>query len=491
MSAAPEPASSQSRLVLCFDGTGNKFQGTPSDTNIVKIYQMLDRNNPNQYHYYQPGIGTYVQNQASNSSTGSIFTRIKSYFSSAIDSAVGVTFVHHVLAGYQFVMRYYTPGDAIYIFGFSRGAYTARFLAEMLNTIGLLSKGNEELIPFAWDSFSDFQRSRGVDDAKETFMVKFKEAFCRPSVNVHFLGLFDCVNSVGQFELPLFRKSFAQIATPPATHIRHAISLHERRLKFKPALFLYDPEKHHDNDIKEVWFAGNHGDVGGGWAPEGPQEHLLSDTPLAWMVQEVMNLPNTKNQLSIDPSKLGPSKLREVKIERNQALGPMKHRLTNLEQRRLADQPHDMLAFGKGASFIGVLGWWILEVLPFFTRLELEAGKWVPRYWPPNLGSARDVPDSAVIHPTVQQMFKAGVLTADQMPKLGGHSPSIFLPANVLAIWARQQETAAKIAASVKSNVKSGAPKSGAQQLAGGKPDAAARNWNDMGSLTARSWGWD
>lgn len=61
----------------------------------------------------------------------------------------GTTFDHHVLAGYKFVMRYYKPGDLIYIFGFSRGAFTARFLAQMITEIGLLSKGNEEMVSIA------------------------------------------------------------------------------------------------------------------------------------------------------------------------------------------------------------------------------------------------------------------------------------------------------------------------------------------------------
>ena len=152
----------------------------------------------------------------------------------------------HVLAGYSFIMRYYNPGDHIYIFGFSRGAYTARFLAEMVHSIGLLSRGNEEMVRFAEATFSDYMRARGNDPMKQVdrdriaFMNNFKETFCRPAVTVHFLGLFDCVNSVGQFEIPLFRTSYQAIATPPATHIRHAISIHERRLKFKPALFLID-----------------------------------------------------------------------------------------------------------------------------------------------------------------------------------------------------------------------------------------------------------
>ena len=91
-------------------------------------------------------------------------------------------------------------------------------------------------------------------------------------------------NSVGQFEVPLFRKSYRYMATPAARHIRHAVSCHERRLKFKPALCLYDQtiNEHtgEEVDLKEVWFAGNHGDVGGGWEPAEPHSYLLSDTTL-------------------------------------------------------------------------------------------------------------------------------------------------------------------------------------------------------------------
>ena len=68
----------------------------------------------------------------------------------AKDSAVGSSFDQHVVSGYRFLMRFYSPGDEIYIFGFSRGAYIARFLAEMLDYVGLLSHGNEEMVKFAW-----------------------------------------------------------------------------------------------------------------------------------------------------------------------------------------------------------------------------------------------------------------------------------------------------------------------------------------------------
>jgi uncharacterized protein (DUF2235 family) len=78
-----------------------------------------------------------------------------------LDQAIGSSFVDHVTSGYRFLMRYYSPGDSVYIFGFSRGAYTARFLAEMVHTVGLLSRGNEEMVGFAWKTFAEFQQSRG------------------------------------------------------------------------------------------------------------------------------------------------------------------------------------------------------------------------------------------------------------------------------------------------------------------------------------------
>ena len=70
------------------------------------------------------------------------------------------SFDQHVVGGYKFLMRFYAPGDDIYLFGFSRGAYTARFLAEMLDHVGLVSQGNEEMVMFAWKTFSNWQQRK-------------------------------------------------------------------------------------------------------------------------------------------------------------------------------------------------------------------------------------------------------------------------------------------------------------------------------------------
>jgi uncharacterized protein (DUF2235 family) len=270
-------------------------------------------------------------------------------------------------------MRYYKEGDEIYIFGFSRGAYTARFLSEMLYNVGLLSRGNEEMVRLAWNTFSDFQRSRGnvpataKDIALLEYMKKFKATFCRPHVEVRFLGLFDCVNSVGNFEVPFGAKNYNVIAEPPARHIRHAISIHERRLKFKPALFHTDNNP--NSDIKEMWFAGNHADVGGGWGFAKDQRYLLSDTPLEWMIEEVKSLPDCKLAWTKGPI----IKQSDTKQLKGQGIWGWLFgaKRSEHEIRVKTMQPHDMLAFGRGASWFGTLSWWILgKSLPHISPLE-------------------------------------------------------------------------------------------------------------------------
>jgi len=77
------------KFVLCFDGTGNKFSGTDADSNILKIYRMLDRNGDDQFHYYQPGIGTYVTKANGSMSRTSRLDKFKSWYAKAKDSAVG------------------------------------------------------------------------------------------------------------------------------------------------------------------------------------------------------------------------------------------------------------------------------------------------------------------------------------------------------------------------------------------------------------------
>jgi uncharacterized protein (DUF2235 family) len=203
---------------------------------------MLDRSQSHQYHYYQPGIGTYVT--AHSLGSKGRLERIKSSYKKAKDAALGSSFDEHVLGGYKFLMRYYAPGDDIYFFGFSRGSYTARFLAEMLDYIGLLQPGNEELVRFAWKTFAKWQQRRDATehDHEERhklfrFMKAFRETFSRPVSRIKFMGLFDTVNSVPMFENAWMERSkFPYTAQTTARVIRHAVSIDERRAKFRQDL---------------------------------------------------------------------------------------------------------------------------------------------------------------------------------------------------------------------------------------------------------------
>ena len=137
-------------IVLCLDGTSNKYAS--ANTNVVKLYAMLDRTRIDQLSYYQPGIGTIAP--------PGIWGKFKQWFVTRLDLAIAWLLSDHVTDAYRFLMRYYQDGDRIFVFGFSRGAYTARVLAGMLHKVGLLTQGNEELIPFAWDMFKRRPRIR-------------------------------------------------------------------------------------------------------------------------------------------------------------------------------------------------------------------------------------------------------------------------------------------------------------------------------------------
>ncbi|SLM35136.1 Domain of unknown function DUF2235 [Lasallia pustulata] len=231
-------------LVLCFDGTGNKFQGTSADSNILKIYRMLDREDGG-FHYYQPGIGTYVTTMSLSHT--SMTARLNSWYQKAKDSAIGSSFDEHVMGAYTFLMRYYSPGDDIFFFGFSRGSYTARFLAEMLDHVGLLSAGNEELIRFAWKTFAQWQQRKGKGPKEEDkknqmfeFMRGFRETF---------------MNSVPRFENAWMQRSkFPYTARSSAKVIRHAVAIDERRAKFRQDLIsqtsVSGPHRHHDDHLR-------------------------------------------------------------------------------------------------------------------------------------------------------------------------------------------------------------------------------------------------
>src|SRR5207253_745958 len=155
----------------------------------------------------------------------------------------------NVADAYQFLMRNFEPGDRIYVFAFSRGAYTARVLCGMLHIVGLLTSGNEALIPYAIRMI----KGRGIDF---DVLADFKRTFSR-ECKVHFIGVWDTVSSVGWIYNAV---QFAFTATnPDIAIVRHAVSIDEQRAFFRQDLFV---DLHSNQDLEQVWFAGVHSDVG-------------------------------------------------------------------------------------------------------------------------------------------------------------------------------------------------------------------------------------
>ncbi|KIW11658.1 hypothetical protein PV08_10960 [Exophiala spinifera] len=417
-------ASTKNRHVLCFDGTSNRFQANSADTNIVKIYEMLDRETSDQYHYYQPGIGTYdADGPISNTRYWSVFSKVWSKLKAKLDEGFAFSFAEHVMAGYKFLMRYYANGDDIYIFGFSRGAYTARVLSEMIHDIGLLSRGNEEHVSFAWYKWSDYCRA-GYKEKDLDYINDYKKTFCRKDVKVHFLGLFDCVNSVANLEVPLFRRISPYLRCPPATHIRHAVSVHERRAKFKPTLFLF-AKKHLQEpaeveSLKEHWFAGNHGDVGGGW-PVDPGCYALSEIALKWMVDQVLAIQPSEQNNPLSWHKTDPEDPKKGLDGLDSRVNHIHESLQGGRGKELGLVKHDLLVRGGGSSWLGRRFWWLLELLPL-SHFELEGDKWV-QPWSSNIGGLRDIPEDVAINnyidPSIDLMVKADVLPVAERPFFG------------------------------------------------------------------------
>ncbi|EIW81218.1 hypothetical protein CONPUDRAFT_104467 [Coniophora puteana RWD-64-598 SS2] len=204
-------------LVLCFDGTAGQYDAT--NTNVVNFFSLLQKDSTEQLTYYQAGVGTYLQ--------PGVVSPLLGWLGKVLDEAFAWYLDQHVMQGYSFLMDNYRPGDKIMLFGFSRGAYTARALAGMLEKVGLLPKSNEQQVSFAYKAYKD-TRKNGIDLAQG-----FKETFSR-SVSVEFVGVWDTVQSTGVLmsrSLP-FTNSNQTVKT-----FRHALSLDEHRAKFRPNLY--------------------------------------------------------------------------------------------------------------------------------------------------------------------------------------------------------------------------------------------------------------
>ena len=341
-------------IVICCDGTGNEFGD--NNSNVVKLYSTLIIDGKCQVGYYHPGVGTMGAPTETN--------RVSKAWSVVMGLAFGAGLLANVSDAYRYLMNIYEDGDQVFLFGFSRGAYTVRALAGVLHMFGLLCPGNEGLIPYITQMFA--RRTRRAGGMTHTFQVAegFKETFCR-DCPLHFVGVWDTVSSVGWVWDPLRLPYTAQ--NPTMLNGRHAVSIDERRCYFRNNMW---GAALPGQNIKQVWFAGVHADVGGSYCTA---YSGLSQITLEWMLCEAGSLG-----LMIDSTRA------------SQVLG----RVPPAKVPPPAPIPPDPAAKANN-SLTAV--WWILEFLPHSYYDPIAKQK----KWRIPLGARRVVLEHSVLHATV------------------------------------------------------------------------------------------
>ncbi len=294
-------------IVICSDGTGNtaiKNRGT----NVFKLYEAVDQANPEvpQIAIYDDGVGT------------SGFKPLQ-----ILGGVFGLGLSRNVRQLYTDLVQAYNPGDGIYLFGFSRGAFTVRELSGMINDCGVLDRQLTHDLsnlnrtvklayrlyrsqahaflgslayrllvkPIEWMVKLVFKSYKPITSAKEfrqKFGVKQNDSDQKGLVPIDFLGCWDTVSAIGGpidgmvrvYDKAVYRSSFGDYRLSDCVvRARHALSLDDERRTFHP--LMWDEREEKKERIKQVWFAGVHSNVGGGYPKQG-----MSLVALKWMMDE-------------------------------------------------------------------------------------------------------------------------------------------------------------------------------------------------------------
>jgi uncharacterized protein (DUF2235 family) len=190
-----------------------------------------------------------------------------------------------VVTGYRFLCQNYEEGDQIFLFGFSRGAYTTRSLAGLIRNSGILKRGQESHEDKAIELYRDYAPETAPDGEDS---VRFRAAHSHDS-DVEFIGVWDTVGALGipgldgRFRiLKGLDWQFHDVAlSSKIKHAFHALAIHEHRTEFMPTLWEKKADAPADQVLEQVWFSGVHSDVGGGYPEAG-----LSDVTLRWMMDK-------------------------------------------------------------------------------------------------------------------------------------------------------------------------------------------------------------
>jgi uncharacterized protein (DUF2235 family) len=297
-------------IVICSDGTGQTDDGV-SPSNVARLCSLLDlKDRDQQICCYDPGVGTLPGPEVSPllSEVDRWVEPQHRWYAPLIPrlvrtvpgSAIGYGLKRNVEHLYSYLAEHFADGDRVYLFGFSRGAFTVRVVAGLLARCGLLYPRNLKEFPEGFHLYEPHFETYRNDPAKlnelKRKIAKFKADYARPEqCSIHFLGVWDTVKSYGYLNprsLPHTRHN------PLVSTVRHALSIDERRSFFALTTWggrdldqeqgcLPQDSQPEAQNVKEVWFAGDHSDVGGGHKDSAVG---LAKISLRWMVNEAASV---------------------------------------------------------------------------------------------------------------------------------------------------------------------------------------------------------
>ncbi|MBX2991241.1 MAG: DUF2235 domain-containing protein [Bacteroidetes bacterium] len=270
-------------IVVFSDGTGQEG-GKTYNTNVYKLFNMIEDRTKDQVAYYDRGLGTGWRKVTGN--------------------MAGMGISRNIRDCYQFIFENFEADDNIYLFGFSRGATTVRSLSGFIHLFGILPQSRPELIKRAYAIYRIKDQERRKEKAEE-LIAKNRTMWCR----IKFLGVWDTVAALGlPFTwmdnvvemIPWFKHRFHNLRLSESVeNAYHALAIDDERLTFHPTL--WDPVVKEYQNMHQVWFSGMHTDVGGGY-----REQQLSDIVLQWMVDKahahgLRIYPRHKVKIAPDP----------------------------------------------------------------------------------------------------------------------------------------------------------------------------------------------
>lgn len=368
-------------LIVLSDGTWQDLD-QPFPTNVVRLLEAITPETLegiDQIAYYDEGVGT----RQVSIEPGPIDKWIK-----IAGGALGMGIDHRILKCYRFLCLNYSPGDHIYLFGFSRGAYTVRSLAGLIYNCGLLRSEQVRMIPRAYYIYrqpnSNEECAPSGSEAtafRETYAIKdFPDG--RP--RIRFMGLWDTVKALGIPDIPVLRQLSKNVnkhyefhdhrLSPIIDAAFHAVSIEEERSTF--SLIPIDQLNTENCGChQQAWFPGGHGGVGGGEASVAP----LSDCALQWMFEK---LNENGSGLHFDAARIqipfGPNSQHEISKGKFRII----EFITNLlgKQRRTIPIHTDVTSKSIASEVIsdtalerlkGVKGWLPPSLHEFYLRKKL------------------------------------------------------------------------------------------------------------------------